>query len=608
MQLTRKFPSFDTLIQGAFSAFKRFPLALLSAVITSLALVFLVGVDNGNAPHWLGKLAMAAGLGVPLFIALVTWAEQKGLDRKLIAGVQALGAILVLCYYISLPQDPSVNYSFIVRFLLLQVTLHFLVAFLPYIGGNQVAGFWQYNKSLFLRFLNSALFSAVMYIGLLLALIAAKELFGFNIPEKRFFQLFLVIAIVFNTWIFLSGIPQNFRELNSTTQYPNGLRIFVQYILLPLIGLYFVILYAYELKIIFTWNWPKGWVSQLVLWFSVSGILSLLLLWPLRNMTENRWIRTFIKWFFRALIPLVVMLFLAISERIGAYGITVNRFLVLAMSIGLTILVLYFVFGRAKDIRIIPIIVCLIALLSAYGPWSAFSIAKFSQKNRLESYLKKTGLLENGALKAAISPLSHEDRSEMSQIVRYLSQWHGLDSFSPWISDSTLSAIKTTASEYQIPDSIAKALGFEYTYSPVSSFDNGVYFDASLDEKTGVKLDGYDWLFVFGEGYKRTFFLDGHDTLYAWIDSGQTDIKLLLAPDSIAGKISLGDSIRASVETMNNDLMSCDHLNYATDIGPYSILCKAKRINGRLETNSINYYDIKYYSADVYLLVRKNAP
>lgn len=605
MKLAKKFPSFDTLVQGAVLSFQRFPFALLSAIVTTVILVAIIGRADNAIPHWMQKLAMAAGLGIPLFIALVTWGESRKLNHLTIWLVQGLGAILLICYYISLPADPFINYSYIIRFLLLLVALHFLSAFVPYMGKNQAEGFWQYNKSLFLRFLNSALFSAVMYIGLTLALIAAKELFGFDIPEKRFFQLFMIIAILFNTWVFLSGIPKNLNDLNKPAQYPNGLRIFVQYILLPLIGLYFIILYAYELKIIFSWNWPKGWVSQLVLWFSVVGIFSLLLLWPLRNLSENRWIKTFTKWFFRALIPLVVMLFLAILERVGTYGITVNRFLVLAMSVGLTILVLYFVFGRAKDIRIIPIVVCLIALLSAYGPWSAFAIAKHSQKNRLESYLKKTGLLENNALKTAASPISHDDRNEMSHIIRYLAEWHGLNSFSPWLTDSSLVDIQTNAARDQIPYSIAKALGFEYTYTSFSSLDNGIYFNASLDERDGIRLDGYDRLFIFGDGYKRIYLLDEPDTLYAWIDSGRSDIKLLLEPDSIAGNIPMGDSIRASVETMHNDQMSCDHLQYATEIGPYSILFKTKNINGRLATDSINYYNINYYNADLYLLVRK---
>ena len=222
---------------------------------------------------------------------------------------------------------------------------------------------------------------------LTLALAAADYLFGVDVPEKRYFQLWVLIVGIFNTWIFLAGIPRDLGSLERATTYPDGLKVFTQFILLPLVGLYFVILFAYELKIIFEWNWPKGWVSNMVLWYSVVGILSMLLLHPLRERTESRWIQVFFRWFFRALVPLVVMLFLAISVRISDYGITPNRYLVFAMAVGLSVVVLYFIFGRARDIRIIPIVLCLLAFISAYGPWSAFSVSQHSQLSRLTTYL-----------------------------------------------------------------------------------------------------------------------------------------------------------------------------------------------------------------------------
>ena len=132
MQLIKKFPSFSALIQGAILSFQRFPFTILSAIITALALVFLIGSNDNALPHWIQKLAMTAGLGVPLFIALITWGESRRMTRELIWLIQGLGAVLLICYYISLPTDPFVNYSYIIRFLLLQVMLHFLVAFIPF--------------------------------------------------------------------------------------------------------------------------------------------------------------------------------------------------------------------------------------------------------------------------------------------------------------------------------------------------------------------------------------------------------------------------------------------------------------------------------------------
>ena len=48
-----------------------------------------------------------------------------------------------------------------------------------------------------------------------------------------------------------------------------------------------LILIAYEIKIIIEWQWPTGWVSELILWYSVVGILSLLLLHPRQRLLDE---------------------------------------------------------------------------------------------------------------------------------------------------------------------------------------------------------------------------------------------------------------------------------------------------------------------------------
>ena len=120
----------------------------------------------------------------------------------------------------------------------------------------------------------------------------------------------------------LEAVEENLDELEASTTYPKGLKIFTQYVLLPLVSLYLVILYSYEIKIYFTSHWPEGWGTYLVLCFSVSGILSLLLIWPLRNEEGQHWIKNFTRFFYFALFPLILLLALAIYKRILQYGIT----------------------------------------------------------------------------------------------------------------------------------------------------------------------------------------------------------------------------------------------------------------------------------------------
>lgn len=607
MNLFGRFPSFDYLLKSAKVTFVRFPLTLLSGMIGSVAGIILVDSQSGPEFNYLEKLMLVCSLGLPLFTALVCFAEKIGWSKQKNLILQLTGVVFLAGYYFTLPPDIDDPFYHLQRYMLFNIAFHFAVAFLPYLGGKQVQGFWQYNKSLFLRFLLAALYSAVMYLGLIAALAALDYLFGVDIDEESYFELWLIIVGVFNTWIFLAGIPKNLGGLNSVGDYPKGLKVFTQYILLPLVGLYFIILIAYEAKIIITWNWPKGWVSQMVLWYSVVGILSLLLLHPLREKSENKWIQVFSRWFFRALIPLVAMLFLAIVVRISDYGITENRYYVLAMAVGLAIVVFYFVFSKVKDIRIIPIVICTIAVLSAIGPWSAFSISKKSQMNRMEMFMSESGMLANGKFQKSSGESTLEAEREMSSIINYLNETHGLNSFSKWLPESTLASLDTIV-RYARPTEIAKAMGIEYM-PYYRGTDDQQYFDFTPKEREIIKLEGYDYLIDLGSynvGAVDQKFPVGQDSVHVLYDLETYTFKfvLLIGKDSSnfeTIEYSLSEAARALVEKHRRGNVPQGELIFDVDGQKFDAKLIVKQISGFERKEEII---INLLSADI--LLRKN--
>ena len=336
-----KLPSLKHVFQKSARTLKRFPLVLLSAALGTVAAIWLT--KSGQHPHQgvLHNLLITAALGLPFFTALAVMGEKQNWRTPFQILIQLTGAGLLALYCFSLPEDALARPErHAIRFVLLNLGLHALVAFGPFLGKNELNGFWQFNRTIFLRFLTAALYSVVLYLGLALAVLAVENLFEVNIKGERYGQLWVLIAGLFNTWFFLAGVPENLGALERETQYPKGLKIFTQYILIPLVVIYLTILYAYETKIILAWSWPKGWVANLVLGFAVSGMLSLLLVYPIQHQEENRWIKIFSKWYYIALVPLVTMLLLAIGRRISDYGITTSRYLVLVMGVALAGLVL----------------------------------------------------------------------------------------------------------------------------------------------------------------------------------------------------------------------------------------------------------------------------
>lgn len=495
-------PSLKHIARESLRTLQRFPLVLLSAALGTIAAILLIKSGKIANEGILHNLLVTAALGLPLFTALTVAGEKQ--KRGLLARIlmQGAGVLLLVLYHFSLPEDVfSRPDKHAIRFVLLNIGLHAFVAFAPFLGKNELNGFWQFNKTLFLRILTAALYSGVLYLGLALALLAIENLFEVNIKGERYGQLWALIAGLFNTWFFLAGVPENLDALEHETQYPKGLKIFTQYILLPLVVVYLVILYAYEAKIILAWNWPKGWVANLVLGFAVAGILSLLLVYPIQNREENRWIKIFSQWYYIALIPLVAMLLLAIGRRISDYGITENRYFVLAMGIALAWIVLYFVLSRTKNIKVIPLTLCALAFFSSCGPWGAFQVSQKNQTERLAELLVANNILVDGKARKAQAEVSFQDRQEISSIVSYLERVHGYESIQPWF-EQDLYQLKAQQQDSlrlkYLPDSPARVLdlmGLAFV-QPWEKDSSGVsQFNFAALHQSSVDIAGYDCLF-----------------------------------------------------------------------------------------------------------------
>ncbi|WP_373399815.1 DUF4153 domain-containing protein [Algoriphagus halophilus] len=306
--------------------------------------------------------------------------------------------LLGLVFY-SFPSENTFTNTRIpyIRYLVYNLTAHLLVAFLSYWNEKSDQAFWKFNENIFLRVITGVFYSLVIQIGISLALGAVSLLFSIEIDPKNYFYIFIVSIGLFNTWYFLAGAPTDFEEAVSLSNYPKGLKIFTQFILIPLLLVYMTILYIYGGKIIFTWDWPKGIVSYMIIAISVLGIFTNLLLFPIQDQKESSWIRTFYKAFYFLIIPLIIILFLAIGIRVKEYGLTVNRYIVLLMGFWLVFIAGYFIFGPGK-IKTIPISLAAFMIFGSFGPWGMFSLSESNQIKRLEHILTESGILQNGKI------------------------------------------------------------------------------------------------------------------------------------------------------------------------------------------------------------------
>lgn len=412
-----KWPSLESLYDDTKQVILRFPLQVVVTLLAILTCFTLIDFKGNTTAQWnLLEVLFLCNLALVLLLSADLFAEANKLDKVKQWGLRLL--CLAVCALLYFTLQPHLNNADKFRIGLLAFSFHLLVAFAPFIKQGNLHGFWEYNKLLFLRILMAGLYAAVLFAGLSIALVAINGLFNVKIESAVYLRLLTVVGIGFTTLFFLAGVPADFNKINTTQgPYPKGLKIFTQYVLIPLLTIYLVILLVYEAKILISWELPKGMVSTLILGYSVFGVLSLLLVYPIKEQEGNGWIRLFSRWFYLMMIPLVVLLLLAVWKRVSNYGITEPRYILIILALWLSIITGYFLISRKDNIKIIPVSLCILALLATYGPQSAFSVSRYSQTQRLKKLIN-----------AKDAPALREK----PEIIRYLVLNHGLETLQPF--------------------------------------------------------------------------------------------------------------------------------------------------------------------------------
>jgi hypothetical protein len=416
-----RLPTLGAVVTAAERAARRFPLVLLSAGVAATAGILLVNASDDQERFV--RLLATATLGLPLFLALTLTGERRFAagDAARRWGLLGAGVVVIVLFWALWPKWPEPVQ--VARYVQASVAFHLMAAFLPFAGYDEPTGFWQYNKALFLRFLLAGIYAAVLFGGLALALAALDKLFGVDVPGEAYGRLWMVMAFVVSTWLFLGGVPDDFAALERRSDVPAGLRIFTQYVLVPIIAVYLVMLTVYLGKVLIDRQWPSGWIGYLVSSVASVGILAWLLVRPLEGITEYRWVRTYTRGFYVALLPAIVMLWLAIGKRVAQYGVTERRYFMIVLSLWWAGIAVYYTLGRSRSIKVIPATLCLLALVTFAGPWGAYHVSLASQRHRLDQLLDRHGL--RVAIPAATArdvPLA--DRKEIAATVRYLVERH----------------------------------------------------------------------------------------------------------------------------------------------------------------------------------------
>lgn len=476
--------SIPELLTKASAAFKRFPITLVWAIAGSFFVVTLIELDDSKLFDKFLNVFLVLALGISWLISVQFYIEQFKNSKKYwwLKGVVLL---FLLAVYFTLPEPENRNQALsgYVRYTLFLIAGHLALFFTQFTYSWHPKSYANYLGTILLSLARSALFAGVLYLGLILALAAVDFLFNVDIDAKRYGQLFVLCVGIVNTWVYLSDFPKEVHH-NIHFSFPKPAEVFVKYILIPLVALYFIILYAYSLKIIVNWELPKGWVSYLVT--ALAGLLFViqLIINPIQKSHPSRLIRKFHPVFYWLLLPLLVLLYAAIYRRTSEYGITENRYFVWVLAIYITAAVLYLIFSKKRQLRWLPIGLFSIAMLTSVGPWGASAVSERSQLGAFKD------LYEDAFAKAQSQEktITREAYNRLQSIARYLADRNALDQTAETLG-YVPSEIFKNESSYALSYKVIDSLGLHVEKSLDPLLTN--YYNADTGET--LEAAGFDY-------------------------------------------------------------------------------------------------------------------
>ncbi|GFR36617.1 DUF4153 domain-containing protein [Thermobrachium celere] len=462
--------NFTFKITKAFeNSIKRFPVAFLFSLAACITMISIVEYRT-SPPSTLQRLAMILILSIPVTLtAKMIW-ERRQEDYARLLIYYAVSFVFIIGYYfIYLNKLDYISTSRIVGS---NIIFYLLFLLIPYFIDRK--NFEMYSIKIFTAGFITSIYTGVLYFGLSAILFTIDRLLEVKINPETYLQTFFICVFIFAVNYFLSLVPR-IKDNFTKDVFPRAFNILLNYIVVPLLTAYTIILYIYFFKILITQNWPKGLVSHLVLWYSFITILVVFFLAPIKEDVKIAYY--FTKVITKAIIPLILMMFTSMGIRINAYGVTEPRYYVIIAGIWVLLVFLYWNITKEAKNALIPFTLAITIFISLFTPLSSFSISRYSQNKRFESILKRNNMLKDG--KIIKNPnIDKKDKQQISSIISYFEYRQGIDKLKFVPSDFNSSKMK-------------EVFGFEYEalYTP----DNIQYFYYRIKQNSLIDIKGYDY-------------------------------------------------------------------------------------------------------------------
>ena len=442
----------ERLVPDLAATFARFP---IPAAI-SLLLCGWLNIIGGNSDHD-GRVATGAAAAFIAAGAFHLLAEGRKLQRGL-SWFLALAAAIAVGLSGYLPAIFHTNTLFLFAGLL---PLLMIAPFMR--SGVSQGAIWLFNLRFGLAALLAAVVALLFALGLSAIVEALNVLFGAGISGMHE-HIWFTAASLIGPLYGLSLMPRELdEEVNirphSGSLLDRGISVLVNYVAVPVIAVYALILHAYAVKILIEGELPRGQIGIMVTIFAIGGTACWLIAWPWREQ-GTKLLRLFMQgWFFLLIVP-TVLLAMAIWRRLVDYGVTPDRYGIALVAVWVAALVLYLAIRRNRaDMRAILGAVGVLLVIGSVGPMGANGLTISSQFKRLVALLETSGVLKDGKINSK-GLLPSEAGSTGSSIVYALNDAGGLDRLKPWFEGDAKSPFTSMDGGWVIAQAVNERLGF----------------------------------------------------------------------------------------------------------------------------------------------------
>lgn len=406
-------------------AWRRFPVSMIFIAYATLwAMLYIVGFEDfwrEDAPNLIGALSYLAGTGTLLTLAISLWCEYLGRPSKwpMATGLLLLAAdfVYILCCGSELGHYWSLSRLSIITALVV-ATL-----FVP----SRKMWSWNFTNSQMGGMIISAVFSWGFLIAVGLIFMTVYALF--NVEE---FKVMMCVNTIFGftvpAVIFLHLIPRRTdveaeAERFKASKFQCGT---AKYFMLFVTVVYMAILYAYGLKILFTWELPRGVVSWSVTGLTVAVLITLFLLEGVRRThpDDSLTLRA-VRWLPVAMLPLFLLMSIGLFYRIGQYGLTVSRLYVLTFNVWCYAVFLYMIFSRTRIFSGVAISFAFVFMATSVIPYFNYTtLSDGLMRRSLRGALEEIGFTDFPVGEAefveAYRTLPKRQRNDLKSKIHYL--------------------------------------------------------------------------------------------------------------------------------------------------------------------------------------------